>query len=125
MGIDGTLVSQASGKDLNTKLSSKSIDLVCEEENLVDLIWKDRPAIPCTPVLYLTKEDAGLDVTEKVTKVGHSTIFNPSHYRYRYRCRCRCRCRLAIDPGLLEGEGVQYNRSDKAGRCLLVVEHSR
>ena len=75
MGIDGTLLSLQSGDALQKELSSKSIELVCEEENCVDLIWKDQPAIPCTPVIYLTPSDAGLSVKEKVDLVSSYSNF--------------------------------------------------
>ena len=48
------------------QLKQKSIEFVCEKENLIDLVWKDRPAVPCTPVVYLTEEDAGETVQSKV-----------------------------------------------------------
>ena len=72
VGVDGTLLTLQSGDALQDELSPKSIELVCEAENCVDLIWKDRPAIPCTPVTYLTPSDAGCSVQEKVELVSNT-----------------------------------------------------
>ena len=61
------------------QLKQKSIEFVCEKENLIDLVWKDRPAVPCTPVVYLTKEDAGETVQRKVKRVMKSDLI---HHRF-------------------------------------------
>ena len=55
------------------------LEFVCEKENLVDLVWKDRPAIPCTPVVYLSTEDAGESVQSKVKRVLQRILI---HYRF-------------------------------------------
>ena len=73
VGVDGSLISSTSGEWIATKLKKKSIEFVCEKENLIDLVWKDRPAIPCTPVEYLSIEDAGESVQSKVMRV-HSWV---------------------------------------------------
>lgn len=38
VGVDGTLISASFGDAL-----AKKVDLVCPKENLVDLIWTNRP----------------------------------------------------------------------------------
>ena len=79
VGVDGTLISSTSGELIATRLKKKSIEFVCEKENLVDLVWKDRPAIPCTPVVYLSTEDAGESVQSKVKRVLQRILI---HYRF-------------------------------------------
>ena len=69
VGVDATLLSATSGELFAKKLGAKSIEFVCEKENLVDRIWNDRPAIPRTPVTYLSEEDAGETVESKVERV--------------------------------------------------------
>ena len=77
--MDGTLISSTSGELIATRLKKKSIEFVCEKENLVDLVWKDRPAIPCTPVVYLSTEDAGESVQSKVKRVLQRILI---YYRF-------------------------------------------
>ena len=38
VGVDGTLISASFGDTL-----AKKVDLVCPKENLVDLLWTNRP----------------------------------------------------------------------------------
>lgn len=125
MGIDGTLLSLQSGDALQKALSSKSIELVCETENCVDLIWKDQPAIPCTPVIYLTPSDAGLSVKEKVDLV--SNYSNSSRWSTMSSLVYHDSPRISLSIGSFGSEKarMQYHRVNTTSRCLLVTEHSR
>lgn len=79
MGVDGTLFSAHSGKELSKSLATKSIELVTIPENLVDAIWEDRPgiticnpfiiAIPSTAITYLSDVDAGESINSKIERV--------------------------------------------------------
>ena len=47
-------------KPLSKELKSKGHELVCVEENLVDLLWSDRPDRPCNDLIILSEEETGV-----------------------------------------------------------------
>lgn len=96
VGVDATLISATTGESFAKKLEAKSIEFVCEKENLVDRIWNDRPAIPRTPVTYLSEEDAGETIESKVHRV---CVFLDWHAGERGHCQGGCRCVDCDDAG--------------------------
>ena len=59
------MISHEKAALLNTKLSSKSSKLVYPPQNLVDLIWKDKPQKPREAIFVQPLEFSGTLITEK------------------------------------------------------------
>ena len=68
LGFDGKVVNAHLGQDLAAIAADKHGSLYTSED-LVDLIWKDRPALSCEPVWILKEEYAGESRTSKITRV--------------------------------------------------------
>lgn len=67
VGVDPTVMTAAQAKKLIKNLKKNHAKLVGVEENLVDQIWKDRPARPTERVIVLSDKYAGKDYQEKLT----------------------------------------------------------
>jgi len=81
LGFDGRVISAASGKDYEKKLSEKKIKLAYTKD-LAEGIWSDRPAFPAGAVTVLEEDVAGRsfedkrrDVMEQVEKEGADALF--------------------------------------------------
>ena len=68
LGFDGKVVNAHLGQDLAAIAAEKKGSLYTSED-LVDLIWKDRPALSCEPVWILKEEYAGESRTSKIARV--------------------------------------------------------
>lgn len=68
LGFDGKVVNAHLGQDLAAIAAEKNGSLYTSED-LVDLIWKDRPALSCEPVWILKEEYAGESRTSKIARV--------------------------------------------------------
>lgn len=66
LGFDGRVVDSATGKKLEKQLAAKKACLRYEED-LTDLLWEDRPALPAKPVWILEERYAGKSAAEKLT----------------------------------------------------------
>ena len=66
LGLDSQLISRRSYADLERALAGKSIRLRPVSPNLVDAIWKRRPAAPVGPVRVLSNRYAGETVRGKL-----------------------------------------------------------
>lgn len=76
LGFDGRVVDASFGHRLEQALAGKNIRFSYEKD-LADLVWTDRPALPCHPVMVLAEEVCGktageklADVREKLTEKG-------------------------------------------------------
>ena len=68
LGFDGKVVNAHLGQDLAAIAAEKKGSLYTSED-MVDLIWKDRPALSCEPVWILKEEYAGESRTSKIARV--------------------------------------------------------
>ena len=68
VGFDGNVLSVNEVEELTSALASKSITLSYQED-LIAPIWKDRPAIPSTPVMLLDVKFAGESRTSKFARI--------------------------------------------------------
>ncbi|MGB1270453.1 MAG: aminopeptidase P family protein [Endozoicomonas sp.] len=68
VGFDGAVVSLDTARHLEKKLTEKSITLAADED-LLNSIWKDRPALPAEPVFLHDEAYAGKSLTEKLVEI--------------------------------------------------------
>jgi Xaa-Pro aminopeptidase len=59
IGIDARMIAHEKATLLNSKLTSRSSKLVFPPQNLVDLVWKDKPQKPREPIFVQPVEFAG------------------------------------------------------------------
>ncbi|RUS71962.1 hypothetical protein EGW08_020275 [Elysia chlorotica] len=69
VGCDPALLSIEKWRPLSKELKSKGFELVCVNENLVDLLWSDRPERPCNDLIILSDEETGSSWPKKVSEV--------------------------------------------------------
>ncbi|XP_041369026.1 xaa-Pro aminopeptidase 1-like [Gigantopelta aegis] len=69
VGVDPFLLSVERWKPLAKELKSNGHVLIPVTENLVDLMWKDRPEPPNNPLIVLSQKYTGLSWQDKVKKV--------------------------------------------------------
>jgi Xaa-Pro aminopeptidase len=67
LGLDPRLIAHRDFASLEKALAGKSIRLKPIGQNLVDAIWKERPAAPTGPVFVLAKRYAGESVRAKLS----------------------------------------------------------
>ncbi len=68
LGFDGRVVNSQWGKKLEKIAEEKQAKLYVDED-LVDFVWEDRPAMSCEPVMILKEEYSGKSTSEKITDV--------------------------------------------------------
>ena len=68
VGFDGRCISAAMGKDLELSLAKKNIT-ISYEGDLLDEIWKDRPALSDEKAFLLDTKYSGEDFTSKISRV--------------------------------------------------------
>lgn len=68
LGFDGRVVSAQKGDKLLEKLKKKDTRISAEED-LVGLIWKDRPALTCKPAYLLEEKWAGRSRRDKLSEI--------------------------------------------------------
>jgi len=69
IGLDGQVYSVLDAQTLEKKLSKKGITLNTSYD-LIQEIWKDRPAIPTNPLFEMPVELSGKSVTEKLNEIN-------------------------------------------------------
>ncbi|XP_046542342.1 xaa-Pro aminopeptidase 1-like [Haliotis rubra] len=69
VGVDPFLFSVEQWKPLSKELKSNGHNLVQVSQNLVDMVWEDRPPPPNNPLLVLGQEYTGQTWQEKVKRV--------------------------------------------------------
>lgn len=69
VGVDPTVMTASEARSLGKTLKKGHAKLVGVEENLVDKIWKDRPARPAEKVIVLSTDYAGRDYKEKIAEL--------------------------------------------------------
>lgn len=68
LGFDGRCVGATEAASLEEKLGSLGITIACDED-LVDKIWTDRPALSCEPAWELDLKWAGKSREEKIAQI--------------------------------------------------------
>lgn len=68
LGFDGRVVNSRMGEDLKALLEDKEVSFACEED-LIGLIWDDRPGLPANPVWILEERYAGKPAAEKIKEL--------------------------------------------------------
>ena len=69
VGIDPTLIPASSFQSQAAILALSNITLVAVHQNLVDLVWKNRPAAPATPLMRLAFEYTGEETGSKLQRI--------------------------------------------------------
>jgi len=69
IGLDGQVYSALDAQTLEKKLSKKGITLNTSYD-LIQEIWKDRPAIPTNPLFEMPVELSGKSVSEKLNEIN-------------------------------------------------------
>ncbi len=69
LGVDPHLLSKGRAEQLEAKLGPQEIGIKYLARNLVDEIWRDRPALPCTPILRHPDRFAGETAKSKLERV--------------------------------------------------------
>lgn len=70
VGADGLTYSVAEAEKLEKTLRRKDIKLETSDD-LIDLIWKDRPAVPANPLFEMPIELSGKSVREKLDEINN------------------------------------------------------
>lgn len=79
LGFDGRTVNAAAGRDMEKALGLKQVSFKCAED-LVGLIWTDRPEMPAEPVWALADCYAGKNAADKISQLravmeeNHATV---------------------------------------------------
>lgn len=68
LGFDGRVINASDGASYEAIAVDCKAGIACTED-LVDLIWKDRPAFPTNPAFILDEQYAGESATSKLTRV--------------------------------------------------------
>ena len=69
IGIDARLISYEKASALNTALKAKNSKLQYPPQNLVDLVWRDKPSRSHEEIYVQPQEFAGLGAGQKLAKV--------------------------------------------------------
>ncbi len=69
VGIDPRLLAYSEAQKMETELRAKDINLQLVEENLVDLLWKDRPQLPDEAVFIHEEKYAGESAQSKLARI--------------------------------------------------------
>lgn len=82
IGYDPKLLTVSQVKDFTQTLAKKHIKLRAVEDNLVNRIWRDRPAHPSAPVFLFPEKIAGksaadkcADISGQVSDAGGASVF--------------------------------------------------
>lgn len=69
VGVDARMLPYEKATSLNTQLQPKSAKLFYPPQNLVDLIWKDKPSRSREPVFVQPMKLAGMEAGAKIAKL--------------------------------------------------------
>ncbi len=68
LGFDGRVVTASEGRSFMERLADKQVSLATSED-LVDLIWEDRPAMSAKPAFLLDEKYAGKSAVQKLDEL--------------------------------------------------------
>ncbi|KAJ2932269.1 hypothetical protein H1R20_g4809, partial [Candolleomyces eurysporus] len=69
IGIDARMISHEKAQNINSKIGQLDSKLVYPPQNLVDLVWKDKPGKPREPLYIQPIEYTGKDAASKIHKI--------------------------------------------------------
>ncbi|TFK44086.1 aminopeptidase-P [Crucibulum laeve] len=69
IGIDARMISHEKATLINSKIGGLESKLVYPPQNLVDLVWKEKPPKPREPVYIQPREYTGESATDKLDKI--------------------------------------------------------
>lgn len=69
VGVDARMLSYVKATELNNKLTSKSSKLVYPPQNLIDLVWKDKPLRSKEPIFVHPMEFTGRSTPDKLADI--------------------------------------------------------
>lgn len=69
VGVDPNLLTYSKWMPLKSQLETAGHKLVAVDQNLIDIVWDGKPAVPCNPVRPLGLEFTGKSVYEKWEKI--------------------------------------------------------
>lgn len=69
VGVDPNLLSYNTWMPFKDQLESAGHKLIPVEKNLVDLVWDDKPAVACNPVVPLPLKFSGKSIKDKLTDI--------------------------------------------------------
>ena len=80
MGVDGRTIGYGQAEALKPRLAKKQITLACKED-LIGMIWTDRPALPEAPIFDLPVSFAGESRGEKLSRLrNHMKEIGADYY---------------------------------------------
>ncbi len=68
VGFDGRVLSMGEGQEFEAAFHDKNISIRYEED-LIDLIWEDRPALSDKPAFFLSEKYSGESSARKLTRI--------------------------------------------------------
>ena len=68
VGFDGRVLSMGEGQEYEVALSAKNIQIHYSED-LIDIIWEDRPSLSTKPAFFLEEKYSGESTASKLTRV--------------------------------------------------------
>jgi Xaa-Pro aminopeptidase len=79
IGADPRVFSIAEARSLEETLSKGPVTIQWMDDNLIDLIWRDRPSLPAEPVYPLPMEFSGRDSMDKIRHLRNSLAESGAH----------------------------------------------
>ena len=76
VGIDGWVNSHQEALALRNELKTKGLILETMTEDIFDILWKDRPSLPQSPIFILDKTRTGASCSEKITRIQEAIAKN-------------------------------------------------
>ena len=98
LGFDGRIVSTDTGIKMEEQLASKGVKFSYDQD-LVGMIWNDRPAINPGKIIPLPIESAGRTTIEKLGDMIIGASTNDSNFRYFFPSDCPQYVRVPISDG--------------------------
>ena len=68
LGFDGRVMNTAMAEKLQSTLASKHVSFACHED-LVGMIWEDRPALPTKPGFFFEEKYSGKSTADKLSDI--------------------------------------------------------
>lgn len=69
IGIDARMIPYSKANDLSNNLASRGSKLIYPPQNLIDLIWKDKPARSTEPIFVQQMEFTGRSTEDKLKEI--------------------------------------------------------
>lgn len=69
IGIDARMISHTKATEISGQLTSRNSKLVYPPQNLIDLIWKDKPVRSKEPIFIHPMEFTGKSTTDKLVEI--------------------------------------------------------